>query len=204
MGNHLKKAFVTFSKLTETVRAQYGYGAFSYLQFFYYSFLSLNNFLIFEYDLSGTLPKSNIDFFFQVMTPSPEELDRLRADQSLPREFYQDTIDAVKTCFVALHGYELAYIHWLYFPGDPSRFLILKNGAVEINYFITLPKFRGHRLSERMISHTLAELKKAGHKKVFVVTHAHNTPAIKSLRSARFKRIGQIRALGPFNKKFQI
>jgi len=106
-----------------------------------------------------------------VIKPTLEELDKLRQGKELPREFYYDRIHGVKTCYVALHGEEIAHIYWLYFKGDDSRFLVLGDGVVELNYNTTLPQFRGRGLMSKMQAYILRDLKSEGYRKAVGLVH---------------------------------
>ena len=50
----------------------------------------------------------------------------------------------------------------------------------------------------------LNDLKKQGFKKVVSVVHKLNTAALKNMHSTGFKEVMKIKAIGIFNKKYQI
>jgi RimJ/RimL family protein N-acetyltransferase len=139
-----------------------------------------------------------------VVKPSLEELERIREGKELPREFYYDRIYHTKTCYLVFKEDELAYIHWVLFKDDYNRFLILGDKVAELNYNTTLKKFRGDKLSAKMIAYICEDLKKAGYLKAMGVIHEFNPPSIQAAEIAGFKKVGKIRAWGPFNLKVKV
>jgi RimJ/RimL family protein N-acetyltransferase len=166
--------------------------------------LRINTFIIYKNDLTKKLPPDNLDPEFEVIKPTLEELDKLRLGKTLPREFYYDKIYNVETCYLAFSRSELAYIHWVFFKGDYSRFLILSDGVAELNYNTTLPKFRGRRLSAKMMAYISKDLQDSGYKKVMGIIHEHNIASIKCIEQAGFKEVRRIKALGSFHKKLKV
>jgi hypothetical protein len=154
--------------------------------------------------LNDKLPEYPLDQNFEVVKPTIEELDELRKGKKLPREFYYDQIHGVKTCYIAIAGNEIAYIHWIYFKGEFNRFLKLKDSSVEFNYNTTLKNFRGRKLETKMLCYILKDLKKMGYKNAFGVVHENNPAALKGAFRAGFKKVAKIRTLGPFNLKIKV
>jgi hypothetical protein len=170
----------------------------------YYSGLRVNTFLIFENDLSKDIVEKKIDSDFIVLKPTIQQLNMLRKGKDLPAEFYYDKICNVKTCYVLLSGKELAYIHWVFFKGDKSRFLKLSENVAELNYNVTIPKFRGRRLSAKVMAYISSDLKFQGYKKVMGVINKKNIASIKCIKEAGFMEIKKIRALGPFHRSLKV
>lgn len=198
----IKKIVFTFKDLKKTAYHHYGSNSLSIPKFLYYSLLRVNTFIVFERNLSQEIPTFDPDPRLKVIKPTPKELDKIRKGKNLPREFYYDTVHNVRTCFMAQYENEIAHIHWVYFKGDRSRFLEMGDEAAEINYVTTLPKFRGNRLSARMIAGTLSYLREMGYKKAIVICHEENPPMIKTAKLSGFKEVRRIKALGPLNRKF--
>ena len=138
---------------------------------------------------------------FKVFKPTLSKLNELRKGQTLPRDFYYDKILNVKTCYLVFVESEIAYIHWVFFKGDNSRFLILSDSVAELNYNTTMQYFRGHRLSAMMMAYISKDLKESGYRKVMGVIHEENIASIKCIKQAGFKEITRIKALGPFHRK---
>jgi hypothetical protein len=205
LSKPLNKLIITLKNFKKTAYHHYGQSPFSFLRFLYYSAIRINTFYVYENDLSKELPPDNLGPGFKVIKPTLEELERIRTEKALPREFYYDKIYNVKMCYVAFHGDELAYIHWVFLKGDYSRFLALKSdGVAELNYNTTIPKFRGNWLSAKMMAYISKDLKESGYKKVMGVIHEFNYPSIKCIKQAGFREVGKIRGVGPFHRKLKV
>lgn len=195
--------FRQFAYLKTSVRSIYGEGAKAWLTFIHYALFRLNRFRILMVNLE-VLPVLKADlpgvsFFY----PRVDELERLR-DSDLPREFFCDRFHKVSTCCIARLNGVPAYIHWVYFQGDFSRFLNLGEDCAEINYVLTLPQFRGHGISAAAFCHSLQSLKEQGIKKVFAVVHEENIASLKSFTKAGFTDVGSTFSFGLFNRKVSV
>jgi RimJ/RimL family protein N-acetyltransferase len=204
LSKSLRKLMITFKDFRKTAYHHYGQSPFSFLRFLYYSAIRVNTFFIYENDLAKELPEPNLEKDFRVIKPTLEELGKIRDGKDLPREFYYDKIYKAKVCYLAFRENELAYIHWVFFKGDYSRFLILGDGVAELNYNTALPKFRGNWLSAKMMAYISKDLKDLGYRKVMGVIHEFNYPSIKCIKQAGFKEVARIRALGPFHRKLKV
>ena len=173
------------------------------VKFLYYSLLSLNTFVVYGADLRDDLPAYTLDEDFYVLKPTQEQLDDLRQSFDLPREFYYDRIHHVKKCYVVMCRGEVAYIHWVYSMGDPSRFLRLREGVAELNYITTMPGYRGRGLMWKMMANISKDLRDEGYEKVIGVIHEKNLPARRNAEKAGWSEMARIKTLGPFNKKFK-
>jgi ribosomal protein S18 acetylase RimI-like enzyme len=161
----------------------------------------VNTFLVFEYDLRREIPGVELDSQIRVIEPTLKELDRLRQERDLPREFFCDKINNGKRCCLAFYREEIAYIHWVYSKDDYSRFLVLSEDVCEINHVATLPRFRGRKLASKMLAYASKGLQGLGYKKVVVVVHQNNVAFIKNIRRLDFIETKRIKTLGPFNRK---
>jgi len=200
----LSKLVITIRNFKRTAYHHYGNNPWSLLKFIYVSGLKINTFVVYENDLARELAEQNLDSEFRVIKPTLDELGRIRAGKELPREFYYDKIYGAKTCYLGFHGDELAYIHWVFFKGDYSRFLILSDGVAELNYNTTIPKFRGQRLSAKMMAYISKDLQSQGVRKIMGIIHESNAPSITCIKQAGFVEVGTIKALGPFHRKIRV
>jgi len=200
----LRKVLFTLRNLKKTAYHHYGNNVLSILRFLYYSALKINTFVLLGTELDIELPPYHLDSEFRVIKPTLEELNKFRDGKDLPREFYYDQIHGVKRCYLAFHGDEIAYIHWLYFKGDYNRFLILSDGVAEFNYNTTLPKFRGRGLMASMMAYILRDLQKEGYKKAVGLMHDKNIPAIKSAKRAGLRELRRVKTIGPFNRRIKV
>jgi GNAT superfamily N-acetyltransferase len=201
----MKSKFIfTLKNIRKTVYQYYGHSLLSLPKLIYYSLFNINTFILFGTELGIELPPYKLDPEFTVIKPTLEELNKLREGKDLPREFYYDQIHGVKRCYLALQGDEIAYIHWLYFKGDHSRFLVLSDGVAEFNNNIALPNFRGRGLMASMMAYILRDLQKEGYRKAVGVVHEKNPPAKESVKKAGMKELQRIKTLGPFNRRIKV
>lgn len=191
-----------FKHLKQTVYSTYGSGFRAWFNYIYYGLFRINIFRILQVNLEEVLD-SEIELpGISFCSPTISELDLMRSNKNLPREFFCDKFQQVSKCCIAKVGDELAYIHWIYFPGDFSRFLRLKENSAEINYVITLPDYRGRGICTRAIMYSMVQLKKLGVKKILTVVHDENVASIKSFKRAGFSELTKIISFGHFNKKY--
>jgi GNAT superfamily N-acetyltransferase len=195
------KLIHTIRKFRGTAYYYYGRRWSSLFKFLYYSLLSVNNFVVYGADLREDLPTYALGEGFSILKPTQEQLDDLRRNRDLPREFYYDRIHGVKKCYIVMYDGDIAYIHWVYTGGNPSRFLRLRERVAELNYITTMPKYRGQGLMGKVMANTSFDLREEGYTKVVGVFHAKNLPAVKSAKKAGWSEMARIRTLGPFNKK---
>jgi len=192
-----------FTYLKNSVRSLYGEGAKAWLTFIRYALFRLNRFRILRVNLVA-LPVLRMDLpGVSFYSPHIDELERLR-NSDLPREFFCDKFHKVGSCCIARLNGVPAYIHWIYYPGDFSRFLKLGDGCAEINYVLTLPQYRGHGISAAAFCHTLHSLKEQGIKNVFAVVHEENIASLKSFARAGFIDVGSTFSFGLFNRKVSV
>ncbi len=198
----LRKIVATLVNLRETVTGSYGPGTFSYVKFIYISFFSLNTFKIFSLDLEAYAKGGGSETDdFSLHAATIEQLRSFRQGKKLPREFYYDEIHDLSVCHVAARGTDIAYIHWLYYPGRKSRFFHLEKGVVEVNNCLTMPSYRGRNLMARVCGFTALTLKGSEARHLLMVIHKDNVASIKSAQRAGFRELREIRSLGPFNGK---
>jgi ribosomal protein S18 acetylase RimI-like enzyme len=200
----LRKLFFTLKNFKKTAYGYYGNRPSSMMLYIYYGLFRVNTFLIFECDLRANTFESSIESPFRALAPTLEELDHLRKGRDLPREFFYDEIHNVTNCCLALFEEEIAHIHWLYFKGDYSRFLILNDGTCELNYFFTLPKYRGRGISSIMLAHSARHLRELGYEKAAVVVHQNNVSFIKNVKKLPFQEAKRIKTFGPFNRRVAV
>lgn len=190
--------------LKSTVHSNWGTGVRAWFYFIFYALFRVNRFVIMKNSIENKdvaeidLPGVTFDI------PSLEEIAFLQSQEELPREFYCDQYHKVSSCCVAKVDGELAYIHWVYLKGDFSRFLRIGSDSAEINYVLTLPKYRGRRISTAAFNYSMLALKQKGVKNIFAVVHDKNIASIKSFERAGFMEVGSIYSLCQFNRKVSV
>jgi hypothetical protein len=188
----------------EIARAYYGARPWCYPRYFYYLLLRVHQFVIFRKDLLPTQEDPFAGTEFEIKQMPLEELREVRARESLPKEFYGDTSYGWKKCYVVLHHGEIAYIHWVVYPFERSRFFRCKGRVAEINYNITLPRFRGHNLAMKAMLHTCEAERRGGINVLVAAVHGDNLAMRKCMKKAGFVQVGTIRSLGRLNRKVTI
>lgn len=157
-------------------------GLWGTLQWAYYGYLKVNNFIVFYRDPSLPVDLRLLGKDIEMKNVSLSELRRLRGQHDrLPFEFYCDETQGFKNCYVAISEGHLAAIHWLVGPGENSRFLNLTTGDVELNYNTVLPQFRGRRLAEMLMSFIINDSFNIGVERIFGVVHVSNIPQYKPM-----------------------
>lgn len=200
----LKVAISTLSHLRKTVHARYGGGMRGYANFFYFSLLRINTFIIFIHGHDGELsclPRSDQ---LEFVRNDHERLDELRRSRELPREFY--CAQAHDACDFVLGSWEgeAAYIHWIFHQNGRTRFLNLGRGCAEIGSIVTLPEFRGRRICSHALAYTVQTLYAEGVQRIYCVVHDNNIASIKAVERVGFRQFRKARAIGPFNKRHDV
>jgi len=187
--------------LRSTAAARYGDGLGGVACHVYYSLLRVNTFHIYLASLASLEEKIFDLRGVTFISPSIDELDKLRSEGRHPRELFADQFCKAHQCLVAVVEGEIAYIHWIFRRGDHSRFLDCADDSAEINYVLTLPKFRGRGISAAALHHSLQSLGKQGVVNAYAVIHSQNIASAKSFVRAGFVKYGKIVSVGPFNRK---
>lgn len=171
----------------------------------YLGYFKTNTFYLYKKELSEDMPEvPNYDNVAIKMIPIKVLKSIRKSRRDLPIEFYCDVFDGANTCFVAFVNEKPAHIRWVYFKEDYSRYFKLKEGEAEFAYAITLPEFRGLRISFLTAMASCQWLKSNKYNRVYVSIHANNINAIKSVKRQGFKKIAEIKRYGvlPFINKY--
>jgi ribosomal protein S18 acetylase RimI-like enzyme len=121
-------------------------------------------------------------------------------------EFYCDLFKGRDTCFVAFVDGQPAHIRWVYFQGQTSKYFNLKEKEAEFPYTITLPQFRGLKISLLTAMSACKWLKDNKYERIFFSVRSDNINAIKSVERQGFKKIGKVKRYPflPFQKLLKI
>jgi ribosomal protein S18 acetylase RimI-like enzyme len=126
-------------------------------------------------------------------------------NEHLPREFFVDKTHGGKEFYLGYYKGEIAQIIWVFRRRGYSRFFSFENeSSCEINYVITLPEFRGRKLTEKFLKCIFYQLKNQGIKNVVVSVSAENILMLKSMRSSGFKEFKMIKSYFSLLKKTSI
>lgn len=196
--------FRQLNHLKSTVRSNWGAGPKAWFNFIFYGMFRVNKFIIMKVGIENQIYSPGNTSGVTIFNPLRSEIDRLRSGKILPREFFCDQYHKVTSCCMAKVGGELAYIHWVYLKGDYSRFLKIGSNSAEINYVLTLPEFRGRRISTAAFNYTMQTLRQIGIKNIFAVVHNNNIASIKSFERAGFSQAGSIVSICHLNWKVSV
>lgn len=160
------------------------------LKWIFRSYFTVNEFIVFCKELNKPF---YYDFNNQstiIRKLSLTEYRIIRGNKkNLPVEFYSDQLYNFHNPFVAFVNGDLAAVHWLVLPGEMSRFLMIKDKDVEINYNTVLPKFRGMGLAEKLMAFMILYCCEKGYNRMFGVVNVSNIPQYKQMIRLGFEPI---------------
>ena len=201
MFGHLFRRFQHFDQIA---RAYYGPRPWCYPKCVYNLFIRVNEFIIFRKDLVPTDGDPFAGTEFEIRRMPIEELRARRAGANLPKEFYYDISHGWTTCYVVLHHDELAYIHWVVYSGERSRFFRCALGVAELASIIALPRFRGQGLQVKAQTYTCEAERLRGIKALVTAVHNSNTPSIKNMERTGFVELTRMKCIGRWNRKITV
>ncbi len=108
----------------------------------------------------------------------------------LPTEFYQDEIDDVDSCAVALVDGALAGLIWIYRSDAASRLFRFDALEAELNQGYILPAYRGMGLFKDILTYACCWLQRQDYQTVYAGVHAANTPSLRAFLGAEFRPRG--------------
>ena len=188
----------------ETVRATYGIGFNSYLKFFYYGFFEVSTFVVIKLDTDCTDRLHDLGNEYEIHIDDLDKLNQIRLNRSMSKEFYCDQSHRGGRFYLVTVNGEPAYIHWVFFKGSDSRFLLMKEQQAEINYVITMPDFRGRNLCSKVASYTVRDLAEQGIENIFVVIHSDNIASLKAFCKIGFVEINRIKRILRMNLRLTV
>ncbi len=158
-----------------------------------FGYLRPNRFVIFSRDLGETVPlPRRDDVTFEIWDAAALRAWR-RGRTDLPPEFFQDEIDGVEMCTVALQGREVTGLIWMYSRDDASRLFDLGVLEADLNNGVVLPEHRGRRLFRDIILAACSWLREHGYRRAMAGVHTENGPSLAAFRGAGFGELGSSR-----------
>ncbi len=165
-------------------------GVLAALDLLWVSLFKRNVFQVLALDLSAPRPAIAPRSGIEVRLLSIAELRELRSQAgTLSIDFHGDELFGYTHPFVAFVDQKVAAIMWIVLPGQPSRFLDLQEGEVEINYLAVIPEFRGQRLGQYLMAHQVQWAADANHRRMFVVVDAQNIASLKPMLDLGFRPV---------------
>lgn len=164
-------------------------------------YFSITKFDLFGCDLTSFNASSfNAEPDIEYCLGDIDELNKYRSEHpDLPREFYVDQTHGGKEFLLGYFNGELAQICWVFRKGDYSRFFdIVNETSCELNYIITLPKFRGKGLPAKFVAFICDYLLSSNIKKVVVAISSKNVLMIKGMKATKFRHYKTIKSYCSF------
>jgi lipid II:glycine glycyltransferase (peptidoglycan interpeptide bridge formation enzyme)/ribosomal protein S18 acetylase RimI-like enzyme len=158
-----------------------------------FGFLRPNRFGVLVRDLGAGIPEeplaSNVSF--QVCDATTLAAWR-EGRHGLPTPFFQDEIDGVDTCALALVEGSVVAVLWIYRQDDPCRRFALGEGEAEINHVVVLPAYRRKMLGKDLLRFACQWLQQQGHRTVYALVHSSNRPSLRAFESVGFHERGRV------------
>lgn len=168
-------------------------GLFTTLYWSAFGYLRPNRFVVLARDLQ-TRPSPPVRSDLRFAVWSADQLAAWRRGRSgLAPEFFQDSIEPVRRCMVALAGDDVAGLIWIYGPLRRTRMFRLYEGEVELNAGYVRPAYRGHRIFRDVIAAACGSLAAAGYTMAYAAVHSGNEPSLRAFRGAGFADLATIR-----------
>jgi len=169
-------------------------------------YFSITEFVLFRNDLTNSSTTLDEVPDIEHRLGELEELKRCRHERSdLPREFYVDQTHGGKEFYLGYYKGELAQICWVFRRGEYSRFFKFANeSSRELNYIVTLTKFRKMGLPAIFTDYLCASLKANGVNVVVVGIAASNTNMIRGMKNTDFYEFKRVVSFLSFVKKTTI
>lgn len=168
-----------------------------------FGYFKSNRLAIFARDLSGApidvTPRADVTF--EVW--NADDLRAWRGNRpDLPPEFFQDEIDGVETCVVALFRGEVVGLIWIYSFDDASRLFNLRVLEADLNNGCVLPQYRGRGLFRDILVHSCLWLRDHDYRTAYACVHTGNLPSLRAFRNVGFGEIGSVRHFLVYRPKF--
>lgn len=152
-----------------------------------------NRFVVFVADLPTGLVAAALPAGRTIREVSIEELRLIRGKRrDLPSEFYQDLGRPEARAFLAFDGAAPALIAWV-MRGGSSGLAPVAPDEGEVDQGHCLQSHRGRGLYAVVLASILEQLGGEGCRRVWMVVHDGNPPALKAAARAGFARIGTVR-----------
>lgn len=109
----------------------------------------------------------------------------------VPWEFKCHQFDGVKDFFIKGQN-NIQHISWVYYPGDPNRFIQLGPNDIEIKYCYTFPEFRGKGIYPGVLKAIREYFYGTDIQFIYMCTDTRNHSSIRGIEKAGFNRIKEI------------
>lgn len=166
-------------------------GLWGFLKAFLLFLFRYEKLIIFEINLKGQVNSVKSDLKLEVRRASLDDLEKLQAGEYAHQmEMHRNVVDGVKDGFVAYSESRFAHIVWVYYPGDPNRFINLKPKEAEIKFGWTPLLFRGHNVYPKVVEFICNYLKEKGYERLYGFIVEDNLASMHGLKKVGFEENG--------------
>jgi hypothetical protein len=170
------------------------------LQLFLFRYEKL---VVFQMDLKGNINSVQSDLDLSIRKATTSDLKKLQTgNYKYQMDMHRNIVDGVEDAFVAFSKGEFAHIVWVYYSGDPNRFIRLRPKEAEIKFGVTPLEFRGHNVYPKVVEYICYYLKERNYEKLYGFVVEDNVASVRGLRKVGFKETDQKTLLKLFG--FQI
>jgi len=155
-------------------------------------FFRYEKLVIFQMDLKGNINSVESDLDLSIRKATADDLKNLQTGEyKYQMDMHRNIVDGVEDAFVAFSKGGFTHIVWVYYPGDPNRFIKLKPKEAEIKFGVTPLEFRGHNVYPKVVEYICYYLKEKHYEKLYGFVVDDNRASMRGLRKVGFKEIGQ-------------
>lgn len=169
-------------------------------------YFSVSEFVLFSRSIDNFICVNINNCDFEYSVGDIEQLRQYRKSNSnLPREFYIDETHGGKEFYFGFFKGELAQICWVFRKGEYSRFFeIVNDSTCELNYLVTLKKFKGNGKSSNIINFICLKLKDDKLNRVVGAVSANNILMLRGMKSIGFNEINRVKSYYSFVRKTRV
>jgi len=177
--------------LKSGISVLYTGGVWSFLKALLLFLFRYEKLIIFQMNLKGELNSVKSDLPLTIRKATPNDLKQLQiGEYKYQMEMHRDVVDGVKDAFVAFSEGKFAHIVWVYYSGDPNRFINLKPGEAEIKFGVTPEQFRGHNVYPKVVEFICHYLKEKNYERLYGFVVKDNLASMRGLKKVGFKVTG--------------
>ncbi|MCJ7496674.1 MAG: hypothetical protein MUO78_00880 [candidate division Zixibacteria bacterium] len=166
-------------------------GIWNFIQAFYLFLFRYEKLIVFEIDLKGEVNQVKSDLSLEIRKATSDDLKNLQNGKyAYQMEMHRNIVDGVEDAFVAFSEGVFAHIVWVYYPGDPNRFIKLKQKETEIKFGWTPLEFRGHNVYPKVVEFICNYLKEKEYERFYGFIVKDNVASMTGLRKVGFQETG--------------
>ena len=168
-----------------------------------FGYLKPNRFRVLARDLAATVHGSTHPDLTVELWDSARIASWRAGREGLTTEFFQNDIDGVELCSVALIDGEVAGLIWIYRYGDNSRLFSLRDTDAELNNGYVFPKYRNKGVFKQVIDYACGWLEQKRYLTAYAMVHWDNEPSLRAFRDIGFEVQGKVSHFLVWRPKFR-